>query len=47
MPTVSMFLELLFGCIIPQKNSKSAHIHVYYQGYKAVVNVLNCDLIEG
>ena len=47
MPTISMFFGVIIRMYYAPKEHNPAHIHVYYQDYKAVVNVLNCDLMEG
>lgn len=47
MPTISMFFGVIIRMYYAPKEHNPAHIHVYYQDYKAIVNVLNCDLMEG
>lgn len=41
----------MFGIIIRMyyapKEDNPPHIHVYYQDFKAVLNISNCDLMEG
>jgi hypothetical protein len=41
-----MFFGIIIRMDFAPKEHNSAYIHVYYQDYKAVVNVLNCDLME-
>ncbi len=47
MPTLSMFFGIIIRMYYAPKEHNPPHIHVYYQDSKAVINILNCDLIEG
>jgi len=47
MPTLSMFFGIIIRMYYAPKEHNPPHIHVYYQDLKAVINILNCDLMEG
>ncbi len=47
MPTLSMFFGIIIRMYYAPKEHNPPHIHVYYQDYKAIVNILNCELMEG
>ena len=42
-----MFFGIIVRMYYAPKEHNPPHIHVYYQDSKAVVNILNCDLMEG
>ena len=39
-------MELLFECIMPQKNI-TRHIHVYFQDQKASIGILDGEILNG
>jgi len=47
MPTLSMFFGIIIRMYYAPKEHNPPHIHVYYQDFKAVLNILTCDLMEG
>jgi hypothetical protein len=47
MPTLSMFFGIIIRMYYAPKEHNPPHIHVYYQDYKAVVDITNCELLEG
>lgn len=47
MPTLSMFFGIIIRMFYAPKEHNPPHIHVYYQDSIAVVNILNCELIDG
>ena len=47
MPTLSMFFGIIVRMYYAPKEHNPAHIHVYYQDYKAVINISTCDVMEG
>ena len=47
MPTISMFFGLIIRMYYAPKEHNPPHIHVYYQDFKAVIDILNCDLMDG
>ncbi|OFX27425.1 MAG: hypothetical protein A2033_03185 [Bacteroidetes bacterium GWA2_31_9] len=47
MPTLSMFFGIIIRMYYAPKEHNPPHIHVYYQDFKAVINISDCDLIEG
>lgn len=47
MPTLSMFYGIIIRMYYAPKEHNPPHIHVYYQELKAVINILNCDLMYG
>ena len=47
MPTLSMFFGIIVRMYYAPKEHNPAHVHVYYQDYKAVINISTCDLMDG
>ena len=47
MPTLSMFFGLIIEMYYAPKEHNPPHIHVRYQGNRAIVNLITCELIEG
>lgn len=47
MPTLSMFFGIIIRMYYAPKEHNPPHIHVYYQDYKALINIWDCELIEG
>ena len=47
MPTLTMFFGIIIRMYYGPKEHNPPHIHVYYQDSVAVLNILNCELIEG
>ena len=47
MPTISMFFGIVIRMYFAPKEHQPPHFHVYYQDFKAIVGIENCDIIEG
>lgn len=47
MPTISMFYGIIVRMYCAPKEHNPPHIHVYYQGHKAVISIRDCDITEG
>ena len=47
MPTLTMFFGIIIRMYYAPKEHNPPHIHVYYQNYKATINIVNCELLEG
>ncbi|MEI7829740.1 MAG: DUF4160 domain-containing protein [Prolixibacteraceae bacterium] len=47
MPTISMFFGIIIRMYYAPSEHNPPHIHVYYQEYKSVVNILSLDTIVG
>lgn len=47
MPTLSMFFGIIIRMYYAPKEHNPPHIHVYYQEYKAIINIINCEIIGG
>lgn len=47
MPTISMFFGIIIRMYYAPKEHNPPHIHVYYQDYNAVINILDLELTVG
>jgi len=47
MPTLSMFFGIIIRMYFAPKEHNPPHIHVYYNDFKAVINIINCEIMEG
>lgn len=47
MPTISIFYGIIIRMYCAPSEHNPPHIHAYYQDYKAVVDIKNCEIIEG
>lgn len=47
MPTISMFFGIIIRMYYAPKEHNPPHIHAYYQEYKAVVGIFDCEIIQG
>ena len=47
MPTLSMFFGIIIRMYYAPKEHNPPHIHAYYQNFKAVINIHNCDILNG
>ena len=47
MPTISIFYGLIIRMFYGPKEHNPPHIHVSYQGEKALVNILTGEVMEG
>jgi hypothetical protein len=45
MPTISMFFGIIIRMYYAPKEHNSAHIHVYYNEYIAVINILSMEIV--
>jgi hypothetical protein len=47
MPTLSMFFGIIIRMYFAPKEYNPPHIHVYYNDFKAVINIINCEIMDG
>ena len=47
MPTLSMFFGVVIRMYYAPKEHNPPHIHIYYQDFTAVINITNCELMQG
>ena len=47
MPTISMFYGIIVRMYCAPKEHNPPHIHVYYQNYRAVIDINNVKLVDG
>ena len=47
MPTISMFFGIIIRMYCAPKEHNPPHFHAYYQNYKAIIDILTCEMIEG
>ena len=47
MPTISMFYGIIVRMYFAPGEHNPPHFHVYYQSYKASVDIRSCEIIEG
>jgi hypothetical protein len=47
MPTISMFYGIIIRMYFAPREHPPPHFHVYYNQYKATVNIRACEIIEG
>jgi hypothetical protein len=47
MPTISMFYGIIVRMYFAPGEHNPPHIHVYYNEYKATVDVRSCEIIHG
>ena len=47
MPTLSMFFGIIIRMYYATKEHNPPHIHVYYQDFKAIINIIDCELMDG
>ena len=47
MPTISMFYGIIIRMYYAPKEHNPPHIHAYYQNEKTVIQIKDCDVIEG
>lgn len=47
MPTISMFYGIIVRMYCSPKEHNPPHIHIYYQDFKAIININSCELTEG
>ena len=47
MPTLSMFFGIIIRMYYAPKEHNPPHIHCFYQDSIALINIINCDLMEG
>lgn len=47
MPTLSMFFGIIVRMYYAPKEHNPPHIHVYYQEYKATMNIDDCNITQG
>ncbi len=47
MPTISMFYGIIIRMYYSPKEHNPPHFHIYYQDYKAIVEINSCEIING
>lgn len=47
MPTISMFYGIIIRMYYAPKEHPPAHFHVYYAEYRATVDIMSCEIIQG
>ncbi len=47
MPTISMFYGIIIRMYCAPKEHNPPHIHIYYQDFIAVINIVEGELVEG
>ncbi len=47
MPTISMFFGLIIRMYYAPDEHPPPHFHVYYGEFKASINILTCEVMEG
>ncbi len=47
MPTISMFYGIIIRMYFAPREHPPPHFHVYYNQYKATVDIRTCEIIEG
>jgi len=47
MPTISMFYGIIIRMYYAPGEHNPPHFHVYYQDYKAIIDIKSCELTEG
>ena len=47
MPTISMFFGIIIRMYCSPKEHNPPHFHAYYQNFKAIIDILTCEMIEG
>lgn len=47
MPTIAMFYGIIIRMYCSPSEHNPPHIHAYYQDYKAIIDIITCELSEG
>ena len=47
MPTISMFFGIIIRMYYAPKEHHPAHIHVYYNEFTAVIDIIEFNILEG
>jgi hypothetical protein len=47
MPTISMFFGIIIRMYYAPTEHNPPHLHAYYQGYKATINIYDGEIIQG
>ena len=47
MPTISMFYGIIVRMYCAPKEHNPPHIHIYYQDYRAIIDINKVELVEG
>lgn len=47
MPTISMFYGIIIRMYCAPSEHNPPHIHVYYQEFRAIVNIKDAEIMEG
>ena len=47
MPTISMFFGIIIRMYCGKAEHNPPHFHVYYNEFKAIVDIYKCEIIEG
>ena len=47
MPTISLFYGIVIRMYQGRNEHNPPHFHAYYNDYKCIVNIINCEMTEG
>jgi hypothetical protein len=47
MPTISMFFGIIIRMYYAPKEHNPAHVHAYYQDFKATIRIQDGEILEG
>ncbi|MFC2156046.1 DUF4160 domain-containing protein [Acidobacteriota bacterium] len=47
MPTISMFFGIIVRMYCGKSEHNPPHVHVYYNEFKAILDIQKCEIIEG
>ena len=47
MPTISVFFGIIVRMYCGQREHEPPHVHVYYQGYTAVIDIEKAEITKG
>lgn len=47
MPTISMFFGIIIRMYYAPKEHNPPHIHIYFQEFRATINIDNCEFLDG
>ena len=47
MPTISMFFGIIIRMYCSPAEHNPPHIHIYYQDYKAIIDINKCEITSG
>ena len=47
MPTISMFFGIIVRMYCGKSEHNPPHVHVYYNEFKAILDIQKCEILEG